>query len=156
MDMIVKLYELPPSTASIAKLEEEGITIRRALSPEKHIVLEFVRSQFGEQFASETEVAFAKQPTACFIATAHGFIVGWCAYDSTCKAFLGPAGVHEGFRRRGVGQALLHEGLRGLLEAGYAYAILGSANPEMYSRWFNAIPIPDSKPGWYKGLLKKV
>jgi hypothetical protein len=36
MDMLVKLYDLPPSGPAYARLREQGIEVRRALTPEKH------------------------------------------------------------------------------------------------------------------------
>ncbi len=153
MDYLVKLYELASNEKAVADLQAQGIVLRHAMSTEKHVIANFVNGAFGPIWASEVEVAFAKQPTACFIAVAESKVIGFCAYDSTCKGFLGPAGVLPAWRKQGIGLALLREGLHGLKQLGYAYAIAGAAREE-FPRWFGAIPIPDSTPGWYKGMLR--
>jgi len=77
MDMLVKLYDLPDSSAALARLREQGIHIRRALAPEKHKIAAWVRQNFAEGWASETEIAFARQPISCFIAVNEGRVVGF-------------------------------------------------------------------------------
>ena len=64
MDMLVKLYELPDSRPAYQRLQQAGITLRRALAPEKHIVTAWVRKNFSEAWASEVDVAFSRQPMA--------------------------------------------------------------------------------------------
>ena len=46
MDMLVKLYELPDSQTAYERLSKAGITTRRALVPEKHKVVAWVRNVF--------------------------------------------------------------------------------------------------------------
>ena len=60
MDMLVKLYDLPQSGAAFERPRAQGIAIRRALAPEKHKVTAWVRENFSEGWASETEVACGK------------------------------------------------------------------------------------------------
>jgi hypothetical protein len=46
--------------------------------------------------------------------------------------------------------------LRGLVDMGYAYAIVGGAGPtDFYTKTIGAIPIPDSSPGIDRDRLKK-
>lgn len=89
-DLLVKLYDLP--AASTIALPT-GVEIRRALPPEKHVVIEWVRRTFGDAWASECEVAFGGHPISCFVAVAVGAdgIVGFACYDATAKGFFGPA-----------------------------------------------------------------
>jgi hypothetical protein len=61
MDMLVKLYDLPKSCAVFERLGEQGIHIRRALAAEKHKIAAWVRENFAEGWASETEIAFSRQ-----------------------------------------------------------------------------------------------
>jgi ribosomal protein S18 acetylase RimI-like enzyme len=150
-DMLVKLYDLPPLMENI-----EGVHLRRALVPEKHIVVNWVRSHFSEFWASETDVAFSNRPVSCFVAVANEEMIGFACYDVTCKAFFGPTGVGEAARGRGVGKALMLLCLHDMFAQGYAYAIIGSAGPmDFYSKIVGAIVIPDSTPGIYRGLLRK-
>jgi ribosomal protein S18 acetylase RimI-like enzyme len=106
-DMLVKLYDMPELEPEVKKLRDAGIEIRRAIAPEKHVVVKWVRDSFGEGWASECHVAFSNHPASCFIAIENGKIIGFACYDSTCKNFFGPTGVSESCRGKGVGKALL-------------------------------------------------
>ena len=46
MDMLVKLYALPASRDVFERLGKAAITTRRALAPEKHKVVAWVRREF--------------------------------------------------------------------------------------------------------------
>lgn len=154
-DMLVKLYTLPPVEPLLARLSEEGVGVRRALAPEKHRVIEWVREDFGTGWASECEVAFARQPIGCFIAVEDDNIVGFACHDATCKNFFGPTGVSEAQRGRGIGQALLLACLHAMAAQGYAYAIIGGVGPaEFYAKVAGATNIEGSVPGIYRGILQ--
>jgi len=154
MDMLVKLYDLPDSRASFERMLRLGITVRRALAPEKHKVAAWVRENFAEGWASEAEVAFGRQPVCCFIAVQDGGIVGFACHDATCRDFFGPTGVEPKARRNGVGTALLFACLEDMKQQGFGYAIIGGVGPvDYYSKTVGAVPIEGSEPGIYRGLL---
>lgn len=154
MDMLVKLYELPDSRTAYDRLQQAGITMRRALAPEKHKVTAWVRKSFSEAWASEAEVAFSRQPVSCFIAIQHGKIVGFACHDATCPNFFGPTGVEPGARKAGIGAALLFACLEAMKQQGFGYAIIGGVGPaDFYSRTVGAVAIEGSEPGIYRGLL---
>jgi hypothetical protein len=154
MDMLVKLYDLPPSATALARLGEQGIAIRRALAPEKHRVVTWVRENFSEGWASEAEVAFARQPVACFIAVKEGQVMGFACHDATCRNFFGPTGVAPEARKTGVGTGLLFACLEAMREQGFGYAIIGGVGPaEYYAKTVGAMLIEASEPGVYRGLL---
>ncbi len=154
-DMLVKLYELPQAAPVMSKLAESGIEIRRPIAPEKHVVVQWVREHFNEGWASETEVAFTNQPVSCFIAIENGTIIGFACYEATCKNYFGPTGVSLQARGRGVGTGLLIASMHALHELGYGYAVIGGAGPvEYYNKTVGAIPIENSVPGIYRGMLK--
>jgi predicted N-acetyltransferase YhbS len=154
MDMLVKLYDLPDSRAAFTRLREAGIDLRRALAPEKHKVIAWIRKSFSEAWASEADVAFSRQPVACFIAIDRGKIVGFACHDATCLNFFGPTGVESAARNKGVGAALLFACLEDMRQAGYGYAIIGGVGPaEFYSKTVGAVAIEGSAPGIYRGLL---
>ena len=154
MDMLVKLYELPDSQASYQRLQQAGITLRRALAPEKHIVTSWVRKTFSEAWASEVDVAFSRQPISCFIATQQRNVVGFACHDATCPNFFGPTGVAPDARQNGIGAALLFACLEAMKQQGFGYAIIGGVGPAaFYSKTVGAIPIEGSEPGIYRGLL---
>lgn len=153
-DMIVKLYNIPELEPEVKKLREAGIEIRRAIAPEKHLIVKWVRDSFGEAWASECQVAFSNHPVSCYIAIENGKIIGNACYDATCKNFFGPTGVNESCRGKGVGKALLLACLHSMATGGYAYSIIGGAGPvEFYSRTVGAIVIEGSTPGIYIGML---
>ena len=154
MDMLVKLYELPNSHAAYERLRPSGITMRRALAPEKHKVAAWVRNTFSEPWASEVEVAFSRQPVSCFIAIQHGKIVGFACHDATCRNFFGPTGVEPGSRKSGIGAALLFACLEAMQQQGFGYAIIGGVGPaDFYTKTVGAVAIEGSAPGIYRGLL---
>lgn len=155
-DMLVKLYELPDLAPFIQQQQEQGITIRRALPPEKHIVVDWVLKHFSNYWGSETEVAFSYVPPNIYIAVENGEVIGFACYDSTRKGFFGPTGVDESKRGRGTGAALLLACMHAMLWDGYGYAIIGGAGPiDFYAKTVNAAVIPDSDPGTYRGMLRE-
>jgi predicted N-acetyltransferase YhbS len=69
--------------------------------------------------------------------------------------FFGPGGVAESYRAKGIGAALLMSCLLDMRLKGYGYAIIGDVGPvEFYRKVVGAIEIPDSTPGFYKGLMQ--
>ncbi len=155
-DMLVKLYTLPLLEPALAQQEAQGITIRRGLPPEKYLVTRWVRQHFNELWASETDVAFSHQPPTCFLAVENEQLIGFACHDVTQRNFFGPTGVSETARGRGVGRALLLVCLHAMRMQGYGYAIIGAAGPtDFYTRCVGAIPIEDSSPGVYRGLLRE-
>jgi GNAT superfamily N-acetyltransferase len=154
-DMLVRLYDLPEWTSRVDRLRAGGIDVRRALAPEKHVVVSWVRQHFGEAWASECEVSFARLPIACFRAQRAQEILGFACYDATAKAFFGPTGVLEPERKQGIGTALLLVTLHAMAAEGYAYAIIGGAGPaDFYANAVGAVAIAGSTPGVYAKMLR--
>ena len=154
MDMLVKLYALPDSRDAYERLRKADITMRRALAPEKHKVVAWVRNAFSEAWASEVEVAFSRQPVSCFIAVQQKNILGFACHDATCPNYFGPTGTDPNARKNGIGTALLLACLEAMKQQGYGSAIIGGVGPaEFYQKVVGAIPIEGSQPGVYRGLL---
>ncbi|MEO8629194.1 MAG: GNAT family N-acetyltransferase [Betaproteobacteria bacterium] len=148
-DLLVKLYDLP-AVASTGPHR-----VRVAMAYEKHALVDWVRREFGVTWASECDVAFAKSPISCYIATVSQAIVGFACYDTTCRGFFGPIGVTEAMRGRGIGRDLLLTCLQGMASVGYGYAVVGGATcPAFYTKAVEAIEIPGSSPGIYRDRLK--
>ena len=155
MDYLVNLSLLDPDPELDSRLKKSGVTIRRALAPELELVTDWIRERFGAGWASETAIAFSRQPPSCFLATRDGKLVGFACYDSIARGFFGPTGVDEAERGGGIGRALLLATLLDMRTLGYGYGIIGDVGPsEFYERSVGATPIPDSEPGVYAGLLK--
>jgi len=154
MDMLVKLYDLPDSRPLREELARAGVTLRRALAPEKHKVIAWVRDHFSESWASETDVAFAREPVSCFIAIKDDKISGFACHDVTCRNFFGPTGVEAKARKGGLGTALLLACLEDMKHAGFGYAIIGGVGPaDYYAKAVGAVAIEGSDVGIYRGLL---
>ncbi len=154
IDMIVRLYALPQEPTLVPELEAQGITLRRAAAYELHRVEDWVARHFSPKWVSESRLAMSRQPASCFIATKGGRIIGFACYDVTARGFIGPMGVEQSERSRGLGKALLLAALEALRAQGYAYAIIGGVGPaEFYTRSVGAMPIEGSSPGIYTDLL---
>ena len=155
-DMLVKLYTLPSLEAELSKKQQEGIIVRRAIAPEKHLLLAWIDKHFNSHWVSECDVSFHNKPPSCWIAIEKEKLIGFACYESTCKNFFGPMGVDEAARGRGVGKALLLASLHDMRVQGYAYAVIGGAGAvEFYQKTAGAIVIEDSKPGIYSGMLRE-
>lgn len=149
-DMLVKLYALRDDGPAAG-----GVLVRRALAPERRPVLAWVEGRFGGGWAGECEAAFARTPTGCLLALRERAVLGFAVWDVTARGFFGPIGVDAGERGGGIGAALLLAGLRAMRAEGYAYAIIGGVGPaDFFARTAGAVPIPDSTPGIYAGLVK--
>jgi len=154
IDMLVRLYDLPETSALYTDIHDQGITLRRARAFEKHSVAAFARQHFSEKWASEVEVALTRQPVSCWIATRDRKIIGFSCYETTQRGFFGPTGVVESARGTGLGKALLFKALESLRDIGYAYGIIGGVGPrEFYENACGAIEIPGSDPGVYSDIL---
>ena len=151
-DLLVKLYDLKPSQ----RQPPDGVAVRRAFAAEKRLIADWVAKRFGERWASECEIAFARRPVACFIAASDFEVLGFATYDATARGFFGPTGVTEEARHKGIGRALLNVTLQDMASQGYAYGIIGATTSlEFYRKEVGAIEIPSSAPGFYHGLLKR-
>ena len=155
-DMLVKLYDLPDSAPLYKKLEDNGVKLLRAMTPNKTKIVEWVRKEFEDGWADEISAAFTHHPVSCFIAydTNTKEILGFGGYDCTYLNFFGPTGVSEAARGRGIGGAIFLRCMEAMRDEGYGYAIIGSAGPvDFYKKLANAIVIENSYPGIYKDLI---
>jgi GNAT superfamily N-acetyltransferase len=151
---LVRLYDLPTFEAE-ARVRAAGIVVRRGLPPERQIVLDWIGQHFSSFWVSEAALCFSQQPPTIYVAVGRGALLGFACYDATAKGFFGPTGVDAAERGKGIGEALLITTLRGLREAGYAYAVIGDPGPvEFYRKRLDALEIPNSAPGIYSGMLR--
>ena len=156
-DLLVRLYDLPPLAPKLDAVAAQGITVRRAMPYEKTPVLAWVGRTFNAGWRDEADVAFARVPGGCWIATDAGRVVGFACHDATVRGFFGPTGVADTHRRRGIGAALLHACLHAMHGQGYAYAVIGGtsdASRPFYEREAGATVIAGSDPGVYRDGLR--
>ena len=148
-DMLVKLYDLPSLEDALAAVAKHGVTVRRAIVPEKAAVVDWVRANFASSVA-EVECAFAQVPVRCFIATRDSAMIGFACHDVTALNFFGPEGVATSERGKGVGRTLLLAALHAQRSVGYAYSIIGGVGPaDFYAKTVGAVAIEGSTPGIY-------
>jgi GNAT superfamily N-acetyltransferase len=153
-DILVRLYALP--SLDLSALDATGVTLRRPLAAERHLVVGWVGRTFEPGWASEMEVAFSGRPPTAFIAVEDDALLGFACFDVTARGLFGPTGVTEAARGRGIGTALLLASLHAMREMGYAYAVIGAAGPiEFYQHLVDGLVIPSSWPGLYRGLLRE-
>lgn len=154
-DMLVKLYPLEEKPELCRKLEETGISVRRAMAVDKGHIVQFVRNNFGDGPANECSYAFTGHPVSCFIAVREKHIIGFACYNTAAEDFFGPVGVYEKYRSMGVGEALLRASLLALKNSGFAYAVISCAGEaeEFYRKTVGAAVIGDSFPGIYRNMI---
>jgi GNAT superfamily N-acetyltransferase len=154
-DMLIKLYDLEDDWSFMAVQKEQGIAIRKPFGPEAHIIVKWVSDQFGDGWAAETGAALCNRPRSCFTAVKDSMIVGFACYDATALGFFGPVGVAASHRKKGIGSALMTACLLDMKLKGYGYAVAGGVgDKEFYIKTVQAVEIPDSTPGIYKGRVK--
>lgn len=151
--MLVKLYEVQEDRALEEKLREQGIAIKRAMTPDLTRITDFVRAEFGQGWADECTAGILVG--GCWIAVKDKKVIGFACFDATMKDYFGPTGVLESMRGKGIGKALLLRCMLSMREEGYAYAIIGSAGPmDFYKKAVGAIPIEGSTPGAYANMVE--
>ena len=157
MDMLIKLYDLEDDRPFIAEQKNRGITIRKPIGPEKHLIIEWVSETFSPAWAAETDAALSNRPWSCFAAIKKEAFIGFACYDATAPGFFGPIGVAETHRGDGTGKALLLSCLLDMKLKGYGYAVVGSVKDiDFFKKTVGAIEIPDSVPGYYRDMVRKL
>ena len=120
-DMIVSLYNLPN-----VKINSD-VKVSKAFVSDLDKILEFVYNEVPEHQGWKKEIQYSimQSPIKLVVATKDGELLGFACYDSSAKGFLGPIGVKNSERGKGIGTALLVKTLEYMKSDGYAYAIIG-------------------------------
>lgn len=156
-DMLVHLLKLPPVEPLEAALRQQGITLRRAMTPDRRRVLRWAEAVMGPSAADECEACFAHTPVSLFLATQGAQIAGFACYNATAPDFFGPTAVDPACRGKGMGRALLVRTLQAMRDEGYVYAVIGGVGPvAFYQECVGATLIPDSDPGIYEDFLGRL
>ena len=87
-DMLAKLYNIPNSYEIEKKLLEEGIKIKKALSPDRSKIVDFSKTCANEDYSDEVKASFSNNPITCYIATKEKKIIGFACYEATAKKFF--------------------------------------------------------------------
>ena len=156
-DMLVNLYAEREADRRV-ELAANGVVFNRALALDKQAITGFVKRHFSDTssgWADECSVALGRQPSGCFVAVYDGEPVGFACYDATAKGMVGPIGVAESQRGKGIATVLLNLCFEAMKADGYAYAVIGWVSSEdFYRKCCGAIAIPGSVPGVYSRMLR--
>ncbi len=163
-DMLVKLYNVSPDPALIARLEQQQISIKRVLAPDTRRVIRFIETnaeshwpqESKDSWMAECAASLTNHPPTCFLAVQQRAIIGFACYNATAKGYFGPTGVLREAQGKGVGKALLLASLLAMWDEGYGYAIIGwpaRSAMEFYVKTVQAQVIEDSSPGIYRRLV---
>lgn len=153
-DMLVNLYRLEEYGNGAQALAPLGARLVTAKAPDLSQIRRWIGEQFGEGWADEVTAGIIAQPGRCFLAVQGRQILGFAGYDGIAKGYFGPTGVCAQMRGKGIGRALLMHTLAAMRDAGYGYAIIGSAGPaDFYRRFCGAMEIPGGDPGVYRHML---
>lgn len=145
-DMLVNLLQIEGYHEELDRLKKEGVEIFRALAPDKHRIIEWVKENSSPNASGECDVCFSNRPISCFIAAKGSEILGYACYNATAPDFFGPTRVLEECQGKGIGKALLLRSLNAMKEEGYIYAIIGGIGPaKFYEKCVNAVLIESSK-----------
>jgi GNAT superfamily N-acetyltransferase len=152
MDMLASLSNLGPLPKRFSKVL---LQVRKPIGPEYDSIVRWISDRFSPAWSSEASAALSNRPITLFIAQHGTDLQGFCCYDATARGFVGPIGVLDSERGKGMGAALLLACLHDMRTMGYGYAIAGwVGEPEFFRKVAGATEIPDSTPGLYANLLK--
>jgi LmbE family N-acetylglucosaminyl deacetylase len=126
-DLLAKLWTVKRDSEVLDNLTRQNIQIKRVMSMDISKVYSFIEDNFAKQWADESLPALISGD--CYVAVREREILGFLAFDSTAKSYIGPGGVHPSARGRGIFRALFLRAFISMIEKGYRYAILGQANP---------------------------
>ena len=154
-DMLIKLYDLDDDWGFIAGQKERGITIRKPIGPETHLIVDWVAQNFSAGWAAEADVAMSNRPRSCFVSIRESAVTGFACYDATALGFFGPIGVDPSHRGNGTGKALLRACLLDMKLKGYGYAVVGAVkDTDFFNNTVGAVEIGGSMPGFYRNRVK--
>ncbi len=123
-DLLVPLYTLPDIEQSA------DFIIRKPIAYEASEIQKWIGTNFTQGWASEVLPALSRTPSTMLIAVENssGNIAAFCVWDCTALGFLGPVGVAEKYRHKGLGKLITLSVLQRMKEAGYGYSIIGSVS----------------------------
>jgi len=122
VNLAVDLGGAPPgSLEDERRLAAAGITVRRAAPAEAGSVVAWLRQGpwGGSSWPSEAELALARDPPGCHVATRAGGYLAFACHGCNRRTWIGPMGTLDSERQRGIGTVLLRRCLADLRAAGH-------------------------------------
>ncbi len=131
VNLIGKL-DVPFETATdIARLESEGLEIRRAREQDGRLLDAYFLREFGDDWRMEAGLALANDPPSLHLALKDGAVIAFSAHSTQNRewGFFGPMGTSPETRGLGIGRLLLRLCLNDLREAGHKTAVIPWVGP---------------------------
>jgi GNAT superfamily N-acetyltransferase len=148
--MLVRLLHLPPLEPELARMEAQGIAVRRPNPFEWSPLREWIGKRFARSWIDEAGVAFARTPPTAYLAFREREILGFAVYDCVWRGGFGPTGVDEKERGSGIGRALLLACLHAARDEGYVYYQIAGVGPaDFYRKAVGAEVIAGQHPNVY-------
>ncbi|MCP4589965.1 MAG: GNAT family N-acetyltransferase [bacterium] len=126
------------TSAEEARLQNLGITVRRAQPADEDLLAAFFAQDFGESWRLESTLAMANDPPALHLALRDGEIIGFSAHSGQNRewGFFGPMGTTPAARGSSIGRVLLWHCLNDLHDAGHRTSVIPWVGPiGFYSRY---------------------
>ena len=120
---------LRPTAAAERRLEDRGITVRRATPDDLPALVEFARATFSAGWAGEIIHSVGPNRAGCHLAVAGGEILGFAAYGSSRSSWFGPMGTAPAAQGTGIGSVLLRRCLADQKAAGHDRVQIGWVGP---------------------------
>jgi hypothetical protein len=154
-DAIIPLFDLSLFAAVQPLKAAPEVVLRRALPPERPVLRRWVGERFSQSWDGEVDVALSRTPPTCVIALHGTDVVGFLCFEVTFRGFIGPGGVAQSHRRKGIFEALFRRTCLAMHELGYAYAIVGDVAEETLGlvRKLGGTSVPLVGRSPYTGML---
>jgi mycothiol synthase len=151
MDVVLAGRDLDTSDQE-TRLQERGITIRRAHPADGLAVAELCETHGFLAWIVETRMGLEKDPPPMFVAVTSGAICGFAAHSVCGPGYFGPMLTSTKLRGHGIGTVLLKRCLRDLQRAGLERCEILWAGPlSFYARSVGAT-IGRAFWAWHKPL----
>jgi predicted N-acetyltransferase YhbS len=106
-NMTADVRDLPSTEEAEQRLEDKGVTVRRAVLDDVQALADFVLTNFGSGWAGEISDSVGRDRAGCHLAVGRdGAILGFAAYGSRPNWF-GPMGTAPVAQGLGIGSVLL-------------------------------------------------
>lgn len=131
VNMIGRLDEAFDVSGDIKRLEDAGLTIRRATVADGPLLDAYFSLEFGDDWRLEAALAMANDPPALHLALKDGAVIAFSAHSTQNRewGFFGPMGTSPQTRGLGIGRVLLQLCLNDLRDAGHKSAVIPWVGP---------------------------
>ncbi len=131
VNMIGRLDKAFDVSGDIKRLEDAGLTIRRATVADGPLLDAYFSREFGDDWRLEAALAMANDPPALHLALKDGAVIAFSAHSTQNRewGFFGPMGTSPQTRGLGIGRVLLQLCLNDLRDAGHKSSVIPWVGP---------------------------